>query len=279
MHTAIALGTFDGLHEGHRAVLKAVLPYDSVAVSFRLPPRSVMSGAAELLMTPADKSAALKDFGIKQVELLDFEKMRDIEPSEFLCKLTERYHPALISCGYNYRFGRNAEGDTDLLRSFCDSHGIAFHCTECVLDEGEPINSTSLRALLREGELERANRQIYGGFGFSAPVLHGDARGRTLGFPTINQKYPTHLVPLKFGVYTAKVIIDGEIYDGISNIGLRPTWRTDDIMSETYIKDFSGDLYDRAVILKPQKFIRPERRFNSVEELRNAILADVTLIE
>lgn len=279
MQTAIALGTFDGLHEGHRAVLDAILPYNSVAVSFRLPPRAVMSGKTELLMTPADKLAALKGYGIKQVELLDFEEMRGIEPLQFLNKLKKRYAPSLISCGYNYRFGKNAEGDTEVLRSFCRSNGIAFHCTDCVLDGGKPISSSAIRSLLRKGELERANRQIYGGFGFSAPVLHGDARGRTLGFPTVNQKYPDDLVALKFGVYTAKIVVDGQEYDGISNIGIRPTWRTDDIMSETYIKDFSGDLYDRTVTLKPQKFIRPERRFDSAEELRQTILRDIAHIE
>lgn len=279
MPTALALGTFDGLHMGHRAVLDAVLPFDSVVVSFRLPPRSVMTASSNLIMTPADKVSALTDYGIKRVELLDFENARNTEAIQFLNELKSRYSPHLISCGYNYRFGKNAEGNTELLRSFCEENGIKFYCSECVFDGDTPINSTNLRALLREGEIEQANRQIYKGFGFSAPVLHGDARGRTIGFPTVNQKYPSDLVPLKFGVYTAKVIIDGESFDGISNIGIRPTWQTNDIMSETYIKDFSGDLYDRIVTIKPQRFIRPEQRFNSKDELLKAIRNDIKHIE
>ena len=279
MQTAIALGTFDGLHTGHRAVLDAILPYHSVAVSFRLPPKAVMSAKSELLMTPADKLKVLKEYGVKTVDLLDFEKTKDVEALDFLKQLKKRYSPSLISCGYNYRFGKNAEGNTTLLSNFCHDNNIEFHCADCVYDGDMPINSTSLRTLIKEGEIERANKQIYNGFGFSAPVLHGDARGRTIGFPTVNQKYPSDLVPLKFGVYTSKVIIDGEIYDGISNIGVRPTWQTDDIMSETFIKDFSGDLYDRVITLKPQSFIRPERIFGSLEELRQTIIEDISHIE
>lgn len=279
MQTAIALGTFDGLHKGHQDVLNAVLPYSSVVVSFRYPPRSVMLGNSDLLMTPADKIAALKNYGIERVELYDFEEMRETSALKFLEDLKTKYQPCLISCGYNYRFGKNAEGDSEMLRSFCQTNGIEFHCSECVLDNGKPINSTMLRNLIRNGEVEKANRQIYGGFSFTATVIHGDARGRTLGFPTINQKYPSDLVAPKFGVYAVKVLVDNEIFDGISNIGIRPTWKTDDIMSETYIKDFSGDLYDRMVTIKPFKFIREERKFNSFEELKSAIISDIAELE
>lgn len=279
MQTAIALGTFDGLHKGHQAVLNAVLPYSSVAVSFRRPPRSVMSGISELLMTPADKINALKNYGVKNVELYDFEDIRETTALQFLEELKAKYQPSLISCGYNYRFGKNAEGNSEMLRLFCQKNGIEFHCSECVLDNGKPINSTTLRELIRNGEMEKANRQIYGGFRFSAPVIHGDARGRTLGFPTINQKYPSDLVSPKFGVYAVKILIDNESFNGISNIGIRPTWQTNDIMSETYIKNFSGDLYDRVLTIKPLKFIREERKFHSLEELKTTILSDIAKID
>ena len=276
MKTALALGTFDGLHDGHRAVLEAVLPYNSIAVSFRLPPKAVLSGAPKLLMTPADKLRSLKKLGIKNVELLDFEEVRSLEATEFLDMLVHRFSPKLISCGYNYRFGKNAAGDTRLLKEYCKEKGIDFVCHDCVCSaDGTPISSTALRTMLKNGELQKANSHIYGGFSFSAPVLHGDERGRTIGFPTINQKYPDVLVPIKFGVYAVKVIIEDEEYNGIANIGVRPTWKTEHIMSETYIENFSGDLYERLVTVKPLAFLRGETVFSSVDELKSTIINDI----
>ena len=275
MQTAIALGTFDGLHAGHRAVLSATLPYHSVAVSFAIPPKAVMTGNPQLLMTPTDKVSALKSFGMNEVKLLDFNEIRELSPQQFLDMLCAEFSPSLIACGYNYRFGKNASGDTEFLRRYCKEHSIKFHCAHCVCEGDTPINSTLLRSMIHNGNIELANAQIYGGFGFTSSVLHGDARGRTLGFPTVNQAYPDLLVPVKFGVYAVNVIIDDNCYTGIANIGIRPTWQTENIMSETYIKDFSGDLYGKNITIKPKRFLRPEKRFNSVNELIDAIKNDI----
>ena len=279
MKTAIALGTFDGLHKGHLAVLEKTLPFSSVAVTFRIPPKAVVSGHAELLMSTKDRLEALKKIGVKQIELLDFEKVCDLSPKEFLDFLYNKFSPALISCGYNYKFGKSAAGDTEFLRKYCEEKQIEFCCNECICEGNDPINSTLLRSRLRNGETELANTQIYGGFGFSAPVIHGDCRGRKIGFPTINQKYPENLVKVKFGVYVSKVFIGEKCYDSITNIGIRPTWRTDDIMSETHIKNFSGDLYEKTVTVKLIRYIRPERQFSSLEELQNTLNNDILQLD
>lgn len=275
MPNALALGTFDGIHPGHRAVLDAALSYHTVAVTFLSPPKMLASGTSSLLMSPKDKETALKEYGVDEIEWLDFSAVRDLSPVAFLDQICEKYHPQRIVCGYDYRFGKNAAGTTETLLEYCHSHGIEFFCAERVDVDGKPISSTRIRQWLANGDTETANRYILGGFRFRATVLHGDARGRKLGFPTANQLYPKELAPLKHGVYVTKMVFDGKSYIGITNIGHRPTWPTDDVLCETYLPDFSGDLYDREIVTYPLRFLRPERRFDSIEELTATIRRDL----
>lgn len=278
MKTAIALGTFDGVHTGHRAVLDKVLPFHSVAVTFAYPPKFYFSKCGALIMTPADKCSALLKYGINEVDVMPFEQVKDLTAEDFLNKIYEKYKPVRIACGYNYRFGKNAAGDTDLIYRFCDKHGIEFCRSECVSKDGVAVSSTYIRELLAEGFIEQANSLIYGGFSFSGEVVHGDSRGHLLGFPTANLQYPDSLVRLKPGVYQVDVIIDEKCFKGISNIGLRPTFRTEKIMSETFIKDFSGDIYGKEITVKPIRFLREEKKFDSVEELVCVVKKDIQSI-
>ena len=275
MKRAIALGTFDGLHKGHRAVLS--LPEDSIkiAVVFPLPPKAVLSGEPCAIMTARDKFEALKKIGIDEIFPLDFDKVKDMPPEFFLEFLKEKFSPDLISCGFNYHFGKNAEGNTELLCDFCRCNGIELNCHGAVYDGGEPVSSTRIRQYLKNGEIEKANGLLTFPFSFTAEVISGDRRGRTIGFPTVNQKYPRVLIPLKFGVYKSKILIDGKEYEGITNIGIRPTYKTDYIISETYIIGFSGDLFGKEITAVPTHFVRGEVKFSSVEELKKQIEADI----
>ena len=148
-------------------------------------------------------------------------------------------------------------------------------CHDAVSVNGEPVSSTRIREHLKNGEIEAANALLTFPFSFTAEVISGDRRGRTIGFPTINQKYPSELIPLKFGVYRSKIIADGSEYEGITNIGIRPTFKTDYIISETYIIGFSGNLYGKSVKVEPLKFVRGEVKFSSVDELKRQIAADI----
>ncbi len=278
MKKAIALGTFDGIHAGHKEVLNKVLPHNSTAVTFRVPPKAVFDPECKLIMTPADKYNALLSLGIKQVDMLDFKDVQHLSATDFLDELVKCYKPDIISCGFNYRFGFKAMGDIAFLESYCKEKNITLLCCNSVNHNSETLSSTVIRNMLLEGKLEEANNLIHGGFGFTAPVLHGDERGRTIGFPTVNQDYPEELVPLKFGVYTSKIIIDGVTYTGITNIGMRPTYRTKKVTSETFIKDFHKEIYGKEITLKPQKFIRPEQKFAGLEQLKDAILKDISNI-
>lgn len=275
MKNAIALGTFDGIHKGHKAVLSLPQEYNKTAVVFVTPPKSAKENSPCAIMTAKDKIEAIKAFGIDEVYPLEFLAVRDISAEKFLFFLKEKFSPDFISCGYNYHFGKNALGNTELLAEFCKENNIELSVKEAVKLNGEPISSTKIREYLKNGEIEKANELLENPFSFSAEVISGDERGRTLGFPTINQKYPTELVPLKFGVYKSKVLIGGEVFEGITNIGIRPTFSVDYILSETHILGFCGNLYGREIRITPYKFLRGEIKFSSIEELKNQISIDI----
>ncbi len=275
MKTAIALGTFDGIHIAHRKVLELPETYKKTAVTFLVPPKMFLEHKKELLMTFEQKEEALRDLGFFEIVPLDFEKVKDIEPIEFLEFLYSKFNPQTISCGFNYRFGKGGKGDTELLREFCEQKGIALKICPPIEKDGVMVSSSLIRNLLKNGETERANQLLQFPFSFSAEVIKGDKRGRTIGIPTINQKYPENLVQIKFGVYKTKVLIGTEVYDGITNIGIRPTFKSDYVISETYIKDFSGDLYGKNVKIVLEKFLREEKKFASLEELKSQIEIDM----
>lgn len=275
MKNALCLGTFDGVHKGHKEVLMLPDGFKKIAVTFSLPPKAVFSGNIELIMTAEEKSKALKGLGIDEVLTLDFNEVKDMSAEEFLNLVYDKYKPAFISCGFNYRFGKGAMGNAETLKSFCKEKGITFKCLEPVKMGDSAVSSTLIRDYIKSGEIGKANALLNEPFSFEGEVIKGDSRGRTLGFPTANQRYPKELVKLKFGVYKTRVIIDGEEYSGITNIGIRPTFETDYVLSETYIKKFSNNLYGKKIKIVPLEFLREEIKFSSIDELKRQIAIDL----
>lgn len=278
MKTALALGTFDGIHAGHRAVIEKTLPYHSIAVTFDLPPKAVITGNPQLLMLPSDKTARIKRLGINQVDMLQFCDVKNMSAKEFLETLNKKYKPSLISVGFNYRFGKDAEGDVNTLAEFCNKSGIKLSVADEQKAFGETVSSTFIRRLITAGEITHANNLMDGSFSFDAPIISGDSRGRTLGFPTANQQYPELLVKARFGVYESRVLLNGNIYRAITNIGIRPTFETENIGCETFIKDFSDDIYGSNMRLELVRFIRDEKKFGSSEELATAVKNDISAV-
>lgn len=273
---AIALGMFDGVHIGHRAVLESAINsgLKSLAVTFD----SLPFKSGGILMTPQIKEESLKAFGVNEVRFLKFEEVKDLSPLEFLERLCHKYNVGKIVCGFNYRFGRKAEGTTQFLREYCEERGIIFDEIPPVTREGSPVSSTLIKELLNGGEVQKAETLLTAPFYFKAVVEKGDGRGRTMDFPTANQKYPGHYVRLKHGVYQTVVSIDGKEYDGVTNIGLVPTYPKEVVTAETYILNFSGDCYGKEMKTQIIKFLRPERRFNNLEELKKAINENVLYV-
>ena len=278
--SAVALGLFDGLHLGHRAVIAGAVESGLLPVVF------TFSFDTLELATKADfanilsnrrKQAVLEKLGVKAVCDPLFSSFRDMEPEDFFREiLLKRLKAAAIFCGADFRFGNKARGDTALLGKLCRETGVAFHSVLPVLDEGVPISSTRIRQLLREGEMEEAARLLGEPYAIDYPVAHGRQLGRTMGYPTINQLYPPEdLLPLR-GVYVSRAWVEGRAYQGVTNIGVKPTLGGLDAPSaETTLLDFSGDLYGRRVPLQLLHFLRPERQFPSVEALFWQVAADV----
>ena len=186
-------------------------------------------------------------------------------------------HAKAVFCGEDFRFGKNAAGDTSLLKAACEKNGIRFDILPPVLDDGLPVSSTRIRNALREGDIElakpAARKPLY-------DLWDGRARtayGPFLGFPTINQLFsPEDLIP-RFGVYATIVEIDGKQYVGATDIGVKPTVGEGYApAAETYILDFDGDLYGRNITLRYYAFLRGERRFDSLQQLTDTVLANAT---
>ena len=181
-------------------------------------------------------------------------------------------------CGFNFRFGKKASWSALDMRKYLEDKDVWVRILEHLDFDGEPISSTRIRKALENGEIGRANEMLGYHFTFEAEVLQGDKRGRTIGFPTINQNYPDGLSQVKFGVYESRVFVDGREYKAFTNIGNRPTWRVKNTLCETHIFDFSGDLYGKVIRVELLRYLRGEKVFKNVEELEAQLINDKSSI-
>ena len=277
---SLALGNFDGLHRGHASVLAAAKTQaDSLnltpgALLFDEHPKLVLCGEAPpLLMTAEEKREKLEDAGFC-VLTLPFRKTKDLSPAAFLSLLETAYGVRALSCGGNYRFGKNAAGTADTLRELCSQYGMTLTVVPDAVYKGERISSTRIRRAIEDGDMADANAMLLFPFSYSLPVVAGDKRGRTLGFPTLNQIFPSELIRPRAGVYASIASFDGKRYPSVTNVGVRPTIGGDRFYSETHVFDFSGDLYGRQVEVTLLQFLRDERKFTDLAALRAAMEND-----
>jgi riboflavin kinase/FMN adenylyltransferase len=184
----------------------------------------------------------------------------------------------MLLCGFNFRFGKGAKWSALDLRKMLESRDVWVRILEHQDFEGEPISSSRIRKCIKDGEIIKANKMLGYPFTFESETEHGDERGRTIGFPTVNQHLPEGLVVPKYGVYQSSAIIDGKRYKAFTNIGIRPSWRVDMPVCETHIFDFNGDLYGQTVRIELLKYIREEKIFSSVDELKEQLTNDKSSI-
>lgn len=278
--TAVALGFFDGIHKGHQAVIGAAAEYAQqhritpLVFTFSENPKTVLcKEKPETLFTDEDRLLKLADNGIEELYLENFENIRNMAAESFVKDFLKNTLKAeFVSCGFNYRFGAGGFGTVEKLIEWCSQYKIEVKHCEPVLYDDLPISSTRIRMALATGKLTEANDMLGHRYGFSGSVIHGNEIGRTLGTPTLNQAFPKKMCVPTLGVYATTVSFGGESYCGVTNIGFKPTVGSDILLAETWMPDYHGsDLYDEIVDIRLVEFIRPERKFDSLEELRQEI--------
>lgn len=277
---AVALGIFDGVHLGHRAVMKmtenngipAVFTFNNTSL------RTKQGRMIEYIYTDVQKAAIIGSLGIKEIFSEDFSGLRDMSGEEFAREiLAKRLNASSVSCGGDFRFGYRASCGIAELSELGRKYGFSVKIAEDVTVDGEIVSSNNIRRLLKDGDPERASRLLGGYYIVSGEIVHGRQIGRTLDFPTVNQLFcEGQLVP-KFGVYASSVLIDARHYESVTNIGVKPTVGGEQApLAETHIIGFSGDLYGRSLNVELRSFIRPEMRFDSLDELKEQIARDAS---
>ena len=281
--TILCLGNFDGVHIAHRELLRraktlrdtvnsnamcGVLCFHDLSGDF------LQTGSVAHLCTEEQKIERFEQEGIDFVLFFDFPSLRDLSPEQFIKEiLIEKCHCVGAVCGFNYRFGKHAGGDADVLRKYW---GAPVAVIPQIQIDNHPISATRIRGLIASADMESAAKLLTLPYGFTAPVLHGKKLGRKLGIPTINQYFPDKMIIPPYGVYVTDCIIDGKCYRGVTNVGVHPTVDENAVVNcETFLLDFSSEIYDQQVTISFLKFLRSEQKFDSVEELCKQIKLDV----
>jgi len=283
---AIALGFFDGVHLGHAALLKRTkeraeqehaLPS---VMSFDVHPDTLVYGKSVPLINSAigREDIIRREFGIDNVVFLHFNQHLMRMPwEEFLDSLLAELNPCWIVVGHDFRFGYKGEGTVDKLNEYCGAHGIGCDIIPAVMLDGRVVSSTYIRELIRDGEMEQARRFLGHPHTLADTVHSGYHLGRRLGTPTINMYFPDGVLVPRHGVYAAKVYLeDQSCYAAVTNIGVRPTVNGGERVSvESHLLDYSGNLYGRQARVEFYHFLRPEKRFDSLQALGEQIREDV----
>lgn len=278
--TIYALGFFDGVHIGHAALLaqccRLAREHGAKAgvVTFGSHPDAlVLHQAPGLINTPYDRERLLREsFHMDTVVTLPFdEAMRSMDWADFLTMLRKEHGAAGFVCGEDFRFGYQGQGNATLLSWYCDQEGLPCAIVPEQTVGGIRVSSTYIRQQLETGDMATAVRFLGHPHILSGTVVHGKALGRRLGIPTANLRLPEGLAVPKFGVYVCSCVIDGVRYPAVTNLGTRPTVEGDHITVEPWILDYAGDLYGRELTLEFHYFIRPERKFPTLDALKEEI--------
>jgi riboflavin kinase / FMN adenylyltransferase len=273
----VAVGEFDGVHLGHREVMRDA---DTV-LTFEPHPRTVVApdSAPKLLTSLETKADLIAPLGVDELVVIPFDgAFASQSPQDFIDHvLVERLGARQVSVGQNFRFGHRARGDAALLRA---QDAFSTRVVELVEADGEVISSSHIRGLIEAGEIARANACLGAPFQLRGPVAHGDKRGRTLGYPTANLVPEPGLVYPAHGVYACRagVEVDGDWrwWPAATSVGVRPTFVTGrGLLVEAFLLGFDGDLYGRELRLEFLSRLRGELRFDSVDELIEQMARDV----
>lgn len=279
--TAVALGFFDGLHLAHQQVIGRAVRAVGLApavFTFQTDSTAPVSKRTGLLMEEWQKEELLGRMGVRVLWSPSFCQFAHLSPEDFVNQvLVYGFQARLVCCGYNYTFGKGGSAGSEELSCLCQKAGIQCETLPAVERLGSPVSSSRIRQAIGEGDMELAAALLGRPFTLEERVETGHQLGRRLFFPTINQRFPDRFVQPRFGVYASETVINGIRYPSITNVGRRPTVGSDAVLAETHLLGTHQNLYGLRVPVSLLRFMRPEQKFPSVEELQAQVLWDIEL--
>ncbi len=283
--SVVALGTFDGVHLGHREILARCVSrakqdnVPSVVFTFHRHPLEVIRPqfAPQLLTDLEDKLALIQETGIENTVIARFDdEMARATPEEFVREiLVDSLRAKWVVVGFNYTFGWKAQGNAKGLMDLGEKYGFSVEVSKPVAVDGTVVSSTRIRTTLAKGDVEAAWAMLGRPFSIKGKIVRGDSRGKTLGYPTVNLDVPHGMTLPQHGVYAAGVCVEGRMFAAVTNVGTRPTFQGETMSVETHIIGFEGDLYGETLRVLFAKRLRDEIKFASGEALACQISQDV----
>lgn len=284
---AVALGMFDGVHLGHASVIRRAVEVSrriggtAIVFTFSNHPLSVLSPETAPLMIGSRslRREILEGLGVDVLIEIPFTKeLSRKSPEEFLEILRDKISPAYVITGPNYTFGRLGKGNGRMLIREGENYGFKAEICPSITVDKKSVSSTRIRALIAEGNLDLANELLGRNFTYVEKVVHGDKRGRKLGFPTANLEIGDNRAMVPNGAYIVHVKVADKIYGGIANVGDNPTFKVAKRRLEVFIDNFSGDIYGEEISVSFVKKIRDERVFDSVDDLKAQLNEDLAAL-
>lgn len=275
--SSIALGYFDGIHKGHRAVIQNAVNFaeqnqmQPAVFTFELPAQNSLKG--KQLLSWDEKQKRLEHLGVKYCYKPLFAQIQQMTPRQFVEEyLKETCGAKAVFCGENFTFGKEKSGNIALLKELCLQNNIHLQVVPMAQVKGQPVSSTRIRSLLLDGDIETANLLLEEPYCIDYPVQHGAGNGNVWGFPTINQIFPKEALIPKQGVYiTSAQLQDGTRLAGATGLGTRPTVGGEGVTCETFFPNYHGDLYGQTVRVEFFKYLKPVVKFESIDQLKEYV--------
>ena len=278
----VLIGNFDGIHLGHQKLISKAKKIAEqkkqklVLITFNPHPREIINNIEmDLILPYKEKKLLLKNYGIDKIDEIKFtNKLSKLSAEEFAKEYIYKAHnPSDIVIGKNFKFGHKARGDAKLLKDSL-SKKVKVHSIDIKRLDSLVISSSEIKKLISKGNIDKVNKLLGRNYLISGKVIHGEKRGRLIGFPTTNLSTEWNFLPKK-GVYVSKVVISDKSYQSITNIGVRPTFNANSLQIESHIFDFNKNVYGKKIKIYFLARIRSEKKFETVEKLIENITKDV----
>jgi riboflavin kinase/FMN adenylyltransferase len=284
LHSAVAIGNFDGVHAGHQKILKFLsgkageLGVSSLILTFSPHPEKILGEkATKMIQTVEQRNREIEKFGIDALLIVPFDQdFSSLSAREFVRKIIVKTLKAkAVVVGENFRYGKNREGDIPLLRKLASESNFQIHSIPAVKKKGMTASSSLIRVLLQQGQVEKANLLLGRNYEIEGKVIKGKSRGKSLGFPTANIETKNEIVPP--GIFISSVSMDSEKFPSLTNVGNCPTFNQKETNIESYIINFARELYGKTIRIGFLKKIRDEIKFKTAEDLKTQMKRDLQI--